>query len=388
MSSESIYALSIYALAIIVCVLPFAPALVEWLRKTDADPLVVVREQDANIRHFAGSFFDRIQSFFAEHHIDPRSPPPPFNAPFGQYDAAYFVGNEQKPEFGGAEKRNRVIRSVLISTDDLLLEGGYVFEQEIYCGRQLYAGSNNTYRAVYAGTDLILGPNSTVARWLHSQGHVYIGEASRALGRISSASSITLAKDVIFERLNATVIRFESDTFINVSDTMLSTSEPMPQAPPGGVKIDENTLLFTGNTHIPAGSTVDKNVISKGDLLLGAECAISGNLKSYGRLTVGRESVVHGSLICERNISVERSCKILGPIVSETQIHIGPGCVIGLPESPTSVTAPEINIAIGSELSGTLWASKEGKVISVDQNDESGTQTISVSGRATSKPPH
>ena len=349
--------------AAFICALPFYPALYEWIARRDATPLVVVREQDANIRHFAASFFDQIQGFYTEHAVDPINPPAPFRGAFGNDGDASFIGAEQKPDFTDIQRRERRTREVLISTGDLMLEGDFVFEKEIYCGRQLYAGSNNTYRAVYAGTDLILGPHSTVARWLHSQGHVHIGAHSRIYGRISSASSITLAGEVFFERLNATIIRFESDTLVNVSSVLKDSHQQDWETPSNAIKLDEKTLLFAGDARLSNNVKVSHNIISKGELFIGEGSRVSGNLKAHRRLVVGASSVIRGSLVSEGDIWVGPSSLVMGPIVSESRVTIDAGCVVGAPKIPTSITAPIIEIAVGTEISGTLWASKEGKVI-------------------------
>lgn len=354
--------------ALCVCIAPFVPALVELVTSSDAKPLVVVREQDANIRHFAASFFEQIQSFYANHDIDPLNPPEPFRDAFGQRGSAVFLGAAQKPHFTAAEQQARRSTDVLISTGDLMLEGDFVFEQEIYCGRQLYAGSNNTYRAVYAGTDLILGPNSTVARWLHSQGHVYIGQDSRVFGRISSASSITLAAGVFFERLNANIIRFESDTLVNVLPTLEHDQQVAWEIPPKALQIDAKTLLFDRSLRLPENTEAAHNIVSKGELFLGAGCRVSGNLKAHGRLEIGASSIVRGSLVSEDEIWVGPASLVMGPIVSERRVIIDARCVIGAPKIPTSVTAPIVEVAVGSEICGTLWASREGKVF-LDKNE-------------------
>ncbi|MGR8948917.1 MAG: hypothetical protein ACU84Q_12775 [Gammaproteobacteria bacterium] len=349
--------------AFMVCALPFYPAVHEWLVRSDASPLVVVREQDTNIRHFAASFFEQIQDFYTQHHVDPLNPPGSFRGSFGDDGDAAFIGAQNKPDFTDVQRRTRRTQEMLIAAGDLMLEGDFVFEKEIYCGRQLYAGSNNTYRAVYAGTDLILGRNSTVARWLHSQGHVYIGQESRVYGRISSASSITLAAGVFFERLNANVIRFESDTLVNVSAILKANAQAEWQTPKNALEIDENTLLFDQNISLPDNVKAVKNIISKRELFLGEGCRVSGNLKARESLMVGAASVVRGSLVCEGDIRVGRSSLVVGPIVSESRITIDADCVIGAPRIPTSVTAPIVEIVVGSEISGTLWASKAGTVM-------------------------
>ena len=47
-------------------VLPLMPAIIELRRKTDAEPLRVVRRSDTDIRDFAGGFRDFLQAHFSE----------------------------------------------------------------------------------------------------------------------------------------------------------------------------------------------------------------------------------------------------------------------------------------------------------------------------------
>ena len=78
---------------------------------------------------------------------------------------------------------------------------------------------------------------------------------------------------------------------------------------------------------------------------------------------VGASSIIRGSLVSEGDIQIGPASLVMGPIVSESRVIIEAGCVVGAPKIPTSITAPIVEIAVGTEISGTLWASKEGKVI-------------------------
>ena len=50
------------AATLLLGLLPFLPALLEWRRKTDVAPLRIARERDVDIRHFARGFRTYIQS--------------------------------------------------------------------------------------------------------------------------------------------------------------------------------------------------------------------------------------------------------------------------------------------------------------------------------------
>lgn len=348
--------------AILVCTLPFVPALMEWHFKTDAEPLVVIRAQDTNIRHFAHTFFDQIQELFEREAIDPTQPPAPYAGEFRPQEPFHFLGENSTPRWSEAERRNRVIPMLLVATGDLLLEAGFVYEREVYCGGKLYAGSSSTFRAVYAGTDLILGDDCTVARWLHSQGHVHIGTNCVVYGRISSTSSITLGLGTRFERLNAEKIRFASDTPIRPGKRLFAEELLDWRQPESLLVMDTETLLSRTHLHIDAERRVKNNLVVKGELRLGSDCHVSGSLKAKKSLRVGERATVRGSLVCEGPIRIGRNSIVKGPVISEQEIVIAAGSMIGTPGEPTTVTAPRILVEPASEVSGTLWAAEFGQV--------------------------
>jgi hypothetical protein len=54
------------------------------------------------------------------------------------------------------------------------------------------------------------------------------------------------------------------------------------------------------------------------------------------------------------------NCVVLGAVLSEVAIVVGPGCTVGAPGAPATITAPHIEIAPGVTVYGTLWAEKKG----------------------------
>ena len=351
-----------WLLVLVVCTAPFVPALCEWLLGSDAQPLLVVREQETNIRHFAHSFFDQIQVFFEREGIDARAPPADYEGEFRPGQRFLFLSHDSRPQWSDEIRRTRLVNTLLIASGDLMIEGGYVYEQEIYCGGQLYGGAHSTFRAVYAGTDLVLGQNCTVARWLHSQGHVHIGRDCTVYGRISSTSSITLGPGTRFQRLNADVVRFASDAAVAGG---LGMGRPTPiiwQVPTNARQLDEHTVSCAGDLKLYTATRVDTHLVTQGTLEVGTSCEINGNLKASARLVLGAGCVVRGALVCSGPIVIGPGCLVKGPVVSEMAISIATGSVIGTPGLATTVTAPRIRVASGCQVSGTLWATAEGVV--------------------------
>ena len=349
-------------LALTVCAAPFMPALHEWLVGSDAAPLVVVREQDTNIRHFAHSFFDQVQAFFEREGIDTLAPPPDYAGEFRRGQPFLFLGHDHHPQWPDEIRRSRLVNTLLIASGDLILEGGFVYEQEIYCGGQLYGGGHSTFRAVYAGTDLILGENCTVARWLHSQGHVHIGRDCTVYGRISSTSSITIEPGTRFQRLNADLIRFASDAAVPGGLGMQRPTPILWQLPKQARRLDAHTVSCTGDLKLYTATRIDSHLVTQGTLDVGTSSELNGNLKAGTRLVIGAGCVVRGALVCPGPIVIGPGCLIKGPVVSETEISIAAGSVIGTPKLATTVTAPHVRVESGCQVSGTLWATAEGAV--------------------------
>ena len=355
-----------WPLAIVVCGLPFLPAVLEWYRRSDAAPLVVVREQDTNISHFAHSFFDRVQDYCAREGLDLRVPPTDFEGEFAPGEPLVFLGRTTTPRWSDGVRAAQVLDQLVIAARDLLLEGGLVYEREVFATGRVYAGAHATFRAVYAGTEISLAEHCTVARWLHAQGHVYVGAHGAIYGRASSRSSITLGEHTLFERLNAPLIRFGSDAPAvppdAPADRPVHAAEVTWVPAPDHHRMDARTVRIAGDLELAAGSVVHHHLVVRGALTLGAGCRVDGNLKAHRALVLGPGCVVQGALVSRGPLSVGAGSVVTGPLVSESDIELAPGCRIGSAAHPTTVSAPRIRVVPGSEVAGSLWAGASGMV--------------------------
>tara|TARA_R110002096_G_scaffold112319_3_gene244832 strand:+ start:3470 stop:4558 length:1089 start_codon:yes stop_codon:yes gene_type:complete len=351
----------LFAITLLMLLLTLVPALLEWYAKTDAEPLRVVREQDTSIRHFATSFRTQVNTFFDDHGIELEDPPSPFNAVWHIDEPVSFLGATPAPDFSPDEIKARRINRVLIGTSSMFLPGDMVYEEEVYCCGDLTTGDRTAYRALYAEREISLGDESVVVRWLHAGGAVTVGPGSRLFGRLSADQSVTLGAECEFERISSPVIRFAPD---NVSPRHLDarvTLESWNPEPPLQ-SIDCDTLKAHAALTIPDHVRVDKHVIAKRALSYGAGVEVVGDTKAGKSLRIGRGAVIRGSLVCSGLIEIEADCLIKGPVISELGISIGTGCVIGTPAKPTTVSAPQIAVASGTQVSGTVWAGASGQV--------------------------
>ncbi len=351
----------LFTITLLMLLLTLVPALLEWYAKTDAEPLRVVREQDTSIRHFATSFRTQVNTFFDDHGIELDNPPTPFNAVWHIDEPVSFLGATPAPEFSADEIKARRINRVLIGTSSMFLPGDMVYEEEVYCCGDLTTGDRTAYRALYAERDIALGNESVVVRWLHAGSAVTVGNGSRLLGRLSADQSVTLGADCEFERISSPVIRFAPDSTVarHLAEPPTrkhwNPSEPLQS-------IDSETLKATATLSIPDHVRVEKHLIAKRALTCGSGVEVMGDTKAGKSMRIGRGAVIRGSLVCAGLIEIEADCRIKGPVISERGIRIGTGCVIGTPAQPTTVSAPQIAIAPGAQVSGTVWASAGGQV--------------------------
>mgnify|MGYP003630777688 CR=1 FL=1 len=337
------------------------PALLEWYAKTDAEPLRVIREQDTSIRHFATSFRTQINTFFDDHGILIDDPPAPFNAVWHIDEPVSFLGRAHAPEFSTKEISERRINRVLIGAENMYLPGDMVYEDEIYCCGDLTTGDRTAYRALYAEREISLGDESVVVRWLHAGGEVKVGARCRMLGRFSADQSITIGPECQFERVSSPVIQFSTQS--SAGRHLPTRVERVAWAAPDDlIQIDAVTLKTSGDLSIPEHTLVEKHLIVKRALSLAAGVEIRGDTKSGKSIRVERGAVIKGSLVCSGPIEIAPDCWIKGPVISEVGIRIGTGCVIGTPLRPTTVSAPQIAVAPGVQISGSLWAGADGRV--------------------------
>jgi predicted acyltransferase (DUF342 family) len=340
------------SLAGILFTLPLLPALIELLCKRDAQPLNVIQQHAGEIRHFSYGFRSYIADLLEPLRECVRSATTAHGSmPNG--DQYLLLGRPDDTRLLCAGGDTATCRSVLAAGIDVVLPDGITFAKEVYGAGNITGGEESVFRALLGETDIHLGRASTVIRWVHAIGRFRAERDCDLYGRISSDREIHLDSGCAFQRLNAPrIVLGRSDA----QETDIGEDTAPPSLPVGRRLVDEDL-------EIQAGEIVSTNIVTRGRLHIGAGARVLGSVKSHGHTALEAGVHIEGSLISASTMHIGTDCRIQGPVIAERGIAIDTGTRCGSVRTPTTVSAPTIDIADGVTVFGTIWARTEGHVV-------------------------
>lgn len=355
----SAYALVFVLLCVLLFVLPLVPALLEWRLKRDAEPLKVVREYDGNIKHFAIGFRLFLAQRFPALIADSNAPA---GASAHMDPASYqMIAADAEPSFAADELAARACARLLLGAGRVVLGDGMFYEKELYAGAGLRGGARNSFRAILARGDILLGDDSAILRWAHTDASLALGQRARLYGRVSAEGEISLGRGSRFGRMWAPLIRF--GPAMPASGTDLVPRLRIALAKPDDLLDQaESRWLIAGSFAVPADAMHRGDLVSRKRVTVGDRAFLEGNLKSNGDMTIGNNVQIDGAIVAAGKLQIGTDCQIKGPIVCDGQVIIGAGTVIGKAGLPTTVTANEIRVEEGVLAHGTVWAREVGVV--------------------------
>lgn len=336
----------------VLFLVPMLPALIEWRRKRDAEPLKVVRDYDGNIEHFANGFRHFLTQQFGTW-LDTGGAAP-------DRVRVLVAGDDGAVLFSASELASGACARLLLARGPLALGDGMFYEKELYGGARLSSGDRNSFRAILACGDIALGADCSVLRWAHSDASVTAGVRARLYGRVSAAGQIHLQRGSRFGRMSAPQIRFGPPAPVNV----LQPQRPrQPLALPDDL-LDQSAQrwLIGGNLAVPADTSHRGDLVARKHVTIGNHATIHGNIKSNGDMVIGDDVHIEGALVATGKLCIGARCLIKGPVVCDGQVVLCHGTVIGRQDLPTTVTATEIRVEEGVLAHGTVWAREVGLV--------------------------
>lgn len=347
---------------LLLFLLPLAPALLEWQRKSDNQPLKVVREHDGNIKYFALRF----RQFAADHFailMDGVAPAGNVQGRLASGETYQLVGAH-----GGLAESLVILEGtrctrLLLGAASLRLPDGLLFEKEVYAVGAVTGGKHSSFRAILAGGAIELDEHCDILHWAHSDAAISLGSHAKLYGRISADTEIALRQHSRFGRMQAPLIRFgpcapSAAPLVPPSLTALALPSAIIDQVP-------ERWLVAGSLDVPAASFHHTSLVTRKDLTVGAGSHIAAGIKSNGHLRLEGQVRIDGAVVCTGNMYIGPGCTIKGPVVCEQTVVIAAGTVIGAPDYPTTVTAPEIRIDEGVLAHGTVWARELGFVAPV-----------------------
>src|ERR1700728_2665044 len=332
-------------------ILPLLPALIELRLKRDAQPLNVIKDYAGEIRHFSYGFRTCVAALL-EPLQECVASGAPANGTLPNGDRYLLLGHADHTRLVSPGGKT-TCESVVASGMDVVLPNGITFDKEIYAAGQFTGGEKSVFRALLGDKDIQLGRASTVVRWAHAVGRFRAEQDCDLYGRISSDREIELESGCVFQRLNAPRIA------LGRSDP--EQSDVAADAAPNPVL--RGRRLVDDDLEIRAGEIVSESIVVPGKRHLCAGARVLGSVKSHKHMALEAGVRVEGSLISASTMHIGSDCRITGPVISERWMEIETGSHCGSLETPTTVSAPTVEIASGVSVFGTVWARTAGHVV-------------------------
>jgi hypothetical protein len=356
--------------------LPITPALYELWKRGDAAPLPTSRH-DGRIANFAEIFRSRVAPLRPQLELCHTRRELFCTSIDGMQ--VLVVGLE---DFDFHPDLTEGVDAVMLS-QPALIPAGRVVEADVYTETSLNLGEGSALRAARGATDIVLGENSAVLRWLHAEGTIRLRSGSTAYGRLSAGQSIRLEPGCGFQHMHAPqILTLDSDHYdshqgdcdqgdtrfvsskAHVCQTQEDAGEVSQPAPDVGDAFTSSRkrLRIQGDFVLRAGETLNANVIATGTLHLGPGARLLGTAKSYKDTVIEEDACVHGGIICGGTVSLGPRSFVAGPVLAEADVLIARGTRVGEPHALTTISSCGAQIAAGCQLHGTVWARVRGNV--------------------------
>lgn len=347
--------LALTSLTAALLALPVTPALFELWKRADAAPLPTSRH-DGRIGNFAEVFRSRLHPLLPQ--LEQCRNQRELSRVSMEGMEVLLVGRD---DFDFDPRQTEGISAVMLS-EAALIPPGYVVEADVYTGIGLDLGECAALRAALCEGDIILGENSAVLRWLHADGSIFLRRGSNAYGRLSAGRSIRLEPECGFERMSAPQITTVDTDQRDDSPPQRDVRELQPADVCDRFASSRPRLRIQGNFVLPAGETLNANVIATGELRLAAGARLFGSAKSYKDTVIDEDACVHGSIVSGETARLGPRCFVAGPLMAESNVLIARGSRVGGPDALTTISSDGVRIAAGCHLHGTVWARVRGSV--------------------------
>jgi predicted acyltransferase (DUF342 family) len=331
------------AATVVWALLPLLPAFIETIRPSDAHPLADVGRDAGDLRTFAEGFRRYLKGQLPEgrslgdlsfHGRDRLRDGTPLTWLNGRLDELWDVATS-----------GRRISDLVVTSTPTELPGGETFMHEIYARDRFAGGPSATYRAFLGERDTQIGRGSHVARWVHSEGDLSVGDGVTLHGRASTAGTMRLGDDVRFRRINASRL-------VVGGGQEPPADPPAPAAPRGR----DAYARIDGPFELAPGAILSGTLIVRGTVRIGAGAQLSGSLKVHGRCRVEERAIVQGAIVAVGDISIGRCAHVAGPVVSERDIVLETGATVGRRDARSSVVGDQVTLADGAQVFGTVSA--------------------------------
>lgn len=335
---------ALFALAcVVLLVLPFAPAWLEWRRPSDCAALPIREDETDDPLFLAERLRARIAGLRAD----------------GGPPAASLIDAADLPDAEAAAAR---AGQPILAAAGLQSLAGVALQHPLYATADIRLAGRGDFTEVMAEGGLELGPLSRICRWGHADAAVRLGEGSVAAHRLSSSQQVRLERGCCFQRVHAPLLQFGTDAAPRATQSIPAQPAQFTDLP-GALQRSPGLWRVDGDCTIPPRRVYQGSLVVTGVLTVGKGSRVEGSVKGYRGIVVGREATVTGAVVSGQAIHLLPHAEVGGPLVSERHVLLSAGCRVGGADAPTTVSADAIVVEEGAEAHGTLWARRAGVVV-------------------------
>ncbi len=320
--------------------LPFAPTLVEVLRKSDSKALKIT---DTLLK-------------------DPRSNPDLIFWHLAQVlnleglvKLAETVNVSQEKYLGdsilavpsGSLGRlpKKVARAVCAG--NLTLEAKTGYPSKLLGLKSITTGSQNALNEIHALNKLTLSANSKVIWWASGQ-EVEVQDLVSLPGKIQAKDQITFKARARFHLAEAPVIK--AATGVSMTHEMDRDFGKLPY-----FKADMPH-------HVEPNTELESNMVIRSTLIVHKNAKIFGHVKAHKKIILEQGAQVYGNLVCMGDIELKGGNYVSGCLLSQKTALIGPQCKIGNALHQITCAAKIMKIQAPAQIHGVLRAWKTGEI--------------------------
>lgn len=351
-TSGSSMILLLAVITIALYIIPFIPAIVEWRRKTDAEPLSMRYRDETvvayNLRLFREFISNNFSGILSKHEHDNTDV-----SSVTEKGTEYFITGKSGPvTLPSAVIKNGRIGAVILATKGITLPENMMFDNKVYSKGNLNIGSSTSLIDVYSEGNLTLNENSRVENLLYCDGSLTVDHGCNLVRYAQVKNTIQINGEIVFHYLHALRI------FFGEAGTVLNKSMPKTCADIFSKSIKRKVI--EKNYTIEKGMTELDNLVVNGNLFIEEGAKVMGSIKAHHAIHIGNNVTVAGTIFCDEDISIGNNCVIQGPVVSERNITIGENCIFGSVDTKTCVIGKVVTVHTGCVFTGLLFAKVEG----------------------------
>ena len=331
----------------ILFAMPFLPAIVEIIRKQDANPLFISMNHIKDPRYFCMYFKQMVQKAI-------------IGLPAGHQIREVMLSKKEDIQIieslhlhiPAAEQ----IKNLLCVQGDMVSAVNVHFKKEVYVSGNADIGAGNILHVLAAEGNITIAAGTTFERWLDAQGNLDVGSNCHLGISASCGGRLYLADDCSFRRLyGMPIITGEARDAVEIYH---------PAAWPADQSVTPDLSFIRRTDHtIAEESILNCHVVFLNDVRIGHHSVVNGSIKCYGDIELEKNVTIYGNIFADGKITIGKGAIISGHVFSQNAILISEHSVISRPGVIKSVLgkkfvrlAPNVTIYgyISTEGKGTI----------------------------------